>query len=174
MTNIIICKLIRTNTVISIAASFLVLSIIPHIAIAKNNDFEKVIENGKTIYKKKAEASRTNNNKQKIKEKVKVDMYLSHDCKKKCVNAMLQILDYDNTLFLRKNIHKNFKFKKELIKLSGNDKTPKIFINGKEMKNISPAVIEFELRKAGAKRKPPIKLSDAEQSAENEAEKKRR
>jgi len=142
---------------LSFTLAALTIGIASPLAFAQNNDFEKVIENGKTVYKKKANKA---GSKQRKNQKVKVDMYLSLGCKK-CVPAIMTILDHDTT-FLRKNIDQKTQFKKELIKLTGNTKTPIIFIDGKEIQSLSPAVIEFELRKAGARRKPPSDYKESE------------
>lgn len=148
-------RLTKARFIASIAFGILTISVNSHLAFAKDNDFEKVTENGKTVYKKKAGSisSKKNN-----AQKVKVDMYLSTGCSK-CVSMITTTLAYD-TIFLRKFIDKKSRFKKELIKLSGDTKTPAMFINGKKIQNLSPAVIEFELRKAGAKLKPPIKSTE--------------
>lgn len=138
-------------------SAVLALSMASTNAFAKNDNFEKVIKDGKTVYQKKASAKTRNS---EIKQKVKVDMYLSTGCKK-CVPAIMKILSYDTT-FRRKNIDKKMSHKKELIKLAGDAKTPKIFINGKEIQTLSTAVIELELRNAGAKLKPEIKSSASE------------
>lgn len=123
-------------------------------ALAQSNNYEKVIENGKTIYKKKANSKVVAKPKLNTNEKVKVDMYYSTGCKK-CVPSIMTILDYDVT-FLRKNIVQKKQFKKELFKRTGSEKTPVIFINNKEIRSLSPSIIKTELRKTGAQRKPTL------------------
>lgn len=142
----------------TLISTVLALSMVSPVVFAKNDNFEKVIKDGKAVYQKKANA-KIDTSDSDTKQEVSVDMYLSKGCKK-CFPAIMKILSYDTT-FKRKNIDKKVRYKKELIKLAGDAKTPKIFINGKEIQTLSTAVIEFELRKAGAKLKPAIKPQES-------------
>ena len=71
-------KNLITNIITKAVISTLMVATSSHIVIAKNDGFEKVIENGKTVYKRKVNVT---NKKQETNEKVKIDMYLSQGCK---------------------------------------------------------------------------------------------
>lgn len=121
-------------------------------ALAKDETVEKITKNGKTVYKKKASTAKKAEAKQ---SKPKVVLYFAPGCME-CVDAVQTIFDHD-TNFTRKGVEQRVAYKSELIKLTGSAKTPVLFINGKEIRNISPSVIKSELKKAGAKRKPKVK-----------------
>ena len=134
-------------TISTIVISAIALNTPAQTAFAQSDSFEKVIENGKAVYKKKAGTIE----KRKVGEKVNLNFYLPKRCNE-CLPAIRVISQYDIN-YAPKNIAKEKKFRDELIKLSGDDKAPKIFIDGKEIQSISPTVIKNELIKAGATRK---------------------
>ena len=162
----IIHKLINTHFIFGLIMSTIVFSIITistmsQTAFAQSDGFEKVIENGKTVYKKKTGSVE----KRRSFKKVNLNFYVPKRCNE-CLPAIRIISKYDIN-YAPKNI-KEKKFRDELIKLSGDAKAPKIFIDGKEIQNISPTVIENELIKAGAKRKTRTKTAKSRKNNENE------